>query len=633
MANIEFLKVIVIGDEVLTGIPCWNFIPRDLRDIIPLIQGLYDSENKKTDSYEDPILLVSYTNNGTYYCVFRCLLNDRPNDHQAIWLYIPNDIEIDYSSFYDVIIQLKELVKGFPSGIVDDKINKIISKIKYYDEVPQVFFPANNDKWKGAKYAFRKATIQNSFSDIIKKGYQKYYEGYKAILLFDRETSLTGKSCLADLSDNELKNYILFSVKELNLSDEVTAYLDNGELFDKPMMVLPDDAVFITFKKDRFKPIRKSIHVNNVSFTLDWQLEVTKDVFIVLDYDSKDSVLSFDVEVNRKLLKSNQPVYVSETQLRKVSVLVKSPGYKEFNKTIDFSAVSSSITILLEHNPINYYFSRQFVKGFGAEKVTVNFPKNNSKILAEGEHPIPLYKIVSREENNKALELDKEIVMQLAKEELRKDCNSPYRNKRFYVFLLCALFGGLLLGYLMGNICQLSCFNNQDVVENEEATYIDTNQKKDDFSSNNSNNEVKTANDYLKTHQVWDKNEMEKIESLKGVWDALNTYDYNKIKEVNNKYHFDAPNWNSIMDAINSKKYVRQKGCSPICKDGDKQLTIIDKANSANNYLNIIYSPISSDKTKKEQSLGANNNTQNTNSKETTEQTENKNNKKFEDKF
>ena len=423
------------------GSATWNYVPRDLRGIIKTtIQGLCDSDNKRTDSYEDANVLVSYTDNGTYYCVFRCVGTGRDFDHQAIWLYVPNDLEVDSHSLYDVIIQLKELVKGGYSGIVDDNINEIVSKIKTCD-APQLLMPANNDGWENAKYAFRKATIDNSLSDIIKKGYQKYYDGYKAILIFDKETTLTGSPNLVDLSDEDLQDYDIFTAKQLNLPDGVTPYLDNDVLFDKRVMTARGGAIRVTFKRDNYNPITNLIHIKDIPINLQWQFEVTKDMFDVRDFQTKESISTFTVKVdgNRQV----PTVFYEFEENKEYKIEISLFGYETYSTKAKIKPGKNVGTFNIKKKP-----TKCFIKLKDDDNWEINLEQKDLKKIRIPECPILGYYAEKSPGKGDIWLNPDESLMKLA---------NPSRYDKIMKYLLpivilsVAILAGIFLGYKLND--------------------------------------------------------------------------------------------------------------------------------------------------------------------------------------
>lgn len=570
---------IINSDNISIPSTGWNnFIELDLRNTwYRAIGNVYDV-----------ITALSYKNDAAYYAIFRKVPTSSGGDFQVVYVRVPYFLEIDQDSFVAALERLKVYVKDNEIQSIngeDSQVAKIVANIIVNNN--NTFSPSSY--MQGTGFAFRRlrGKMNYKYDDIIKGEYQSDYNKYGVLFILDENVIPIGIDNAADLTDRAIKNHVLFSKSQLVGMEEGVSVYYNDKPFDEPVLVEANSKISLTFKKKGFVDQNMDISVRTGEVgRISWKFPVTKDMFDVRDKSNR-IINNFRVVIEGR----NLPYEINESKLgNKYNISVSAEGYKTKTVSVQFHPKDDRVSIVLEKMEVEY-----FIYPKNSSPIQLVFPPEYKPLLQDGKRPFACYKIVGRNQKDNVivakLELDKEDVINCAK---KYEGGSNWFSKKLFKLLISiiSLLGALIIGTLIGHyVWKSNNLNNLDdsYAEGAQLTQVEAkhNPEKPTF-----NEKVNSANDYLNTHQVWDKNEMEKIELLKGVWDALNTYDYNKIIEVNNKYHFDAPNWRRIISAIDKKDYIRKKGCSPICKDGDTQLTIEGAANPANNYLFIIRTEI-----------------------------------------
>ncbi len=563
---------IINSDNISIPSTGWNnFIELDLRNTwYRAIGNVYDV-----------ITALSYKNDAAYYAIFRKVPTSSGGDFQVVYVRVPYFLEIDQDSFVAALERLKVYVKDNEIQSIngeDSQVAKIVANIIVNNN--NTFSPSSY--MQGTGFAFRRlrGKMNYKYDDIIKGEYQSDYNKYGVLFILDENVIPIGIDNAADLTDRAIKNHVLFSKSQLVGMEEGVSVYYNDKPFDKPVIVEENGKISLTFKKSGFVDQNMDISVRTGEVgKISWKFPVTKDMFVVRDKSNR-IINNFRVVIEER----NLPYEINESKLgNKYNISVSAEGYETMTLPVQFQPGMDKVKVELKKMEVEYYIYPK-----KSSPIRLVFPHDYNQFLQDEQRPLACYKIVGRNRKDNVivakLELDKEDVINRAK---KYEGGRNWFSKRLFKLIIpiISLLGALTIGTLIGHyVWKSDNLNNLDdsYAEGAQMTPVEAkhNPEKPTF-----NEKVNSANDYLKTHQVWDKNEMEKIELLKGVWDALNTYDYEMIKKVDDKYGFYASNWRRIISAINKDDYKREKGDSPICKGGDTQLTIEDAANPANNYL------------------------------------------------
>ena len=538
----------------------------------------------------DVITALSYKNDAAYYAIFRKVSSSSGNDFQVVYIRVPYFLEIDKDSFVAALERLKVYVKDNEIQTKDgedSQVAKIVADIIVNNK--NTFSPSSY--MQGTGFAFRRLKGKKNFKydDIIKGEYQSYYNKYGVLFILDENVFPVGIDNDADLTDRDIINHVLFSKSKLVGMEEGVSVYYNDKPFDEPVLVEADGKISLTFKKEGFVDQNMDISVSTGEVgKISWKFPVTIDMFDVRN-KSNHIINNFRVVLEGR----NLPYEIDESKLgNKYNISVSAEGYKTKTVPVQFHPKNDRVSIVLEKMEVEYFICPQKY----SSPIQLVFPPDYNPLLQVGQSPLACYKIVGpkRKDNIMVakLELDERDIIKHAKE---YEGGRNLFSKRLFKLLIpfFSLLGALIVGVLIGHyVWKSDNLNNLDdsYAEGAQLTPVEAKHNPEKPSSTEIAN---SANDYLKTHSVWERDEMEKYEPLKGVWDAMNTYDYEMIKKVDDTYNFDSQEWRKIIDAIDNHKYIRDinKGewnNNPICSKEDTRLTIVDAVNPANNYVTII---------------------------------------------
>lgn len=536
--NIEYIThKIINGDVTLVPTQKWhNNIESELRNTwLP-----------RVGSFEDVVTAISYKKDAAYYTLFRKVQTSRDGDFQFVCVHVPYFMELDMDTLVAALEKIKGYVKENEIQAPEDSVVEgIVSEIKVTNNniVPPTSY------MRGDGYAYRRigGDLHYKYADIIKGQNQSEYNQYGVIFVLGENMSAVGIEDNANLSDKVINSHVWFSKSELKgLEDGVSVYYGDKPL-DGPILVESKDQIELTFKKEGFLDQRIKISVTDGSVgNLVWRVNVTKEMFDVRDEKTNKPILS----PVRIYINDDEIPYELEESKMKVSqnVKVKAKGFEPYDKKCQIE-VGKTIDIKLKKKPIECYISI-------GENTNTKIKFLDDEIqekCCSGNSPIPGYKVDFKKLSPNIL-----LIPESSGKKSPSEPGPSVLKKILKVFLpILIMLIAFVAGFVVGNK-HLGRDNSQridgqetiveDIQAQETATpilssgEIDKQQKSEDLKE--------IANKYLSGHDVWNRDEMEKIELLKGVWDAMNTYNYKAIKKADNDYHFEAQKWQDLIKAI-----------------------------------------------------------------------------------
>jgi hypothetical protein len=140
-------------------------------------------------------------------------------------------------------------------------------------------------------------------------------------------------------------------------------------------------------------------------------------------------------------------------------------------------------------------------------------------------------------------------------------------SKRTYIMMLIGLIAGLVLG-----IGAMLIFGGESETSASNQTKQESTEEKQENTSETAST-LEEAIKYLDEKKEWNKDEMEGFKELAGLWDALNTYKFDKIREYDLSK---SENFSKLLEVIKD----RNNGDGTWCNEESVVITInkyIDK--------------------------------------------------------
>ena len=481
----------------------WSNKVVDIREYLKFFSGLQGTSNA--------VMFMSFDKSGCFLTVFRSIPG-RVGDFSSAWIYIPNSIKIETEYIESTIKFVKGLLSESNLSDKRQEIEDFFAKGYPKKEIIVTNQPCGNS------YAFRYVGGDYTLSEILDGGYQKYYSEYKVIFLLDKNGDVCiadgMKGILVDLTDRPIKKICAVkapSPKDLDsLGRGVSIVYNNHHLFVDTSFE-KGTKLRLFLNRDGFEPIPLPlIEIENelqtipldLSYRDKWKKKISCNTFRVVDAEGNDIEEVVTIKVNGVTIKVNgkdlyQTVLLPEKECLNVKVDVKADGYEECSQYCNLSD-KREIKIYLRRAKQSHRYFIKMSNGKVAE-MTLSADELPRKT------PLKWYYV----------------------DKVNKRSKPTMEPFPLMAILISLLVTGAIIGFVT---CWLwfNVISKDSITETgtETAVEIGVNDKKATTTPKQSGRE------YLENKDVWKKSEMEKIPDLKGLFDALNTYNKEKINEL-----------------------------------------------------------------------------------------------------
>ena len=537
------------GAPIVVNDGPWKSRVVDIRDFLKHCPAL-------ASDYSKFVVFLLFGNDGAYVVTARTI-SGRSMDNTAGWIFIPWNMEISGNQVYEVIKGIQQLLIQ-PQLPDSASLNRIFSA-DYPDKKVADTVPASVTQ---GPFAVRKCNAENIDLLLGSARCQQYYSKFVAVFMADNPNDFT------DVTDLSAQPLILKTtlmpptIKELvDIFGPHVAlyYMDEKQSlveFNSPILATINSNVKFRIARNGFEPIDFSMNVipgltslplNQVKFC-GWDKKLSLKDFKISTEGSQGK--SPAITVNGKSL-SMGPVTVHESELANVQVSVTCPGYEKVEKTIDFR--SQNLPVRIPMRRAESTFERKIELANGSEaQITItgrDIPRNQCPLEGyEVSHgrlqyvPEPrwidwligagagillcvtaffIWQWLSDDEVAPQGTEDEQILDRRAQEEEKAKLEEEEKAK---------------------------------LEEEEEARLLEEEQK---------------ALEYLDSHDIWERGEMEQITRLKDLWDAINNLNIPALK------NFDALRVKSDKLKKIIKVIVENPGKKvPYCRDNDTQITL-----------------------------------------------------------
>ena len=484
---------------------------------------IFSSEDK--DKFA---LFMSFSENGTYLTIAK-FIPGRPGEYLAAWIYVPNNLDVEGE-------MLESLIKEIKQSMLSNKIEGL--KELFLKEYPLTigasFIPSSNDR----KYAFRNTTFFALKKIIGPNRYQSYYSPYNAIILYGDDSMQINDQSIVDLSQQPLKESFIFCPPvKIDIPTGVSVHLNQRglSLFKQPIRVEKGNNVEVVFVRRGFDniPYTTSVHENEqicgIPSKWEWNLTVESSWFKVIDCDSsRDLTDKAIIRINDKELHKNSSIKLTESEAQKASVSISLVGYESKQDNVNFLE-NKKQQFKLNREERSNTWKIDLINGRQGEIVIKSkyLPKQNSS---------PLKGYSSTNDRLVYTPSDKWL-------------------QRFIGFIVAVAIWLIILFIGWWNSVKFIGDSDLpwfDVVPKESYNKKPAGSKVPEDNSEQSTNEgiqensdINTGTEgslevsenisedgksYLKNNNIWNRDEMIKY-NLGDLWDALNNYNFEKIKK------------------------------------------------------------------------------------------------------
>lgn len=475
----------------------------------------------------------------------------RSGDNTTVWVHVPAACNISNTETVEVIEQIKEIAKtgNFVSSPIYDKI----ASKTYPDK--GVLLPAVSticSDPNASKYGVRRLsdfTLQELLGNNIA---QHEYAKYKGIFLLNKSVGFGNnfeelgaeepkevRTLQAPKSQEGFEPYIVVARKDVPFTQAVE-FSDGAD-------------VCIKWKKEDYKAISKPAKVTakEEDFQKIIKIDASKDIYKEVHRDNikvsgsdGNSIANFEVWLNR-LLEDRKTFYVPAR--RDCQITIKADEYED--KDVTLKELTSDKGIKLEKKQYTYRFALEGSK----EEYILTTQRRLTK------SPIKGY---SADDN-------------ISEKGVNKLSYDSIWQKIMYFgigFGACLLAIGLYVGW---NVFVMD--RELKFVDKQEAGQTAT--QDEDFTPTDT--DMQKAFNYLESNDTWHKDSLDRFDATCGLFDELNEFEVNKIKDRNATLNNDK--LGKIVEALEQIPADSRPGTH----DG-KYNTKDDKQININNYINSI---------------------------------------------
>lgn len=506
----------------------WTRNVRDVREDLKNIENLHNDTS---------VLMLSCIDGG-HLLTIASLIAGRTTDYISAWIYIPSDLLIPGKILAEIIEAVKREILAVERN---DELLK--SKFEKTYEVSQA--KRTSQHAVSNQYAYRYYSNDSyTLVELLDAIHQPYYQRYKSIFLINKSSQLIC-SVGDDLSKEPLYTSILADPpKDV---DGFVPYI-NGNIFNSPMYVSKGEVIEITWRKKGYEPIRTQTEANegfvyNKPTVNQYRRLIPYEAVRVVDEWKQQPIEEYKLSINQHEVNPGETIPVSEAALNNVWIDVYADGYDPQRGKVDFTK-SSRFVVKLSKTSFEYKLA---------------IPSNEGGYIKL--EPITIHK-----------KLDKSPIKGYASKNGRfsqKETTylkyAPY-NKTFWIQAAIVFGIVLILGVALGAWGWNKLKTEKLINENSSLKYeIEQLKPKGGHNYSYQEDEEKTSKQeynvrdadeviaYLDNNNVWNREKMEGFSQIKGLWDALNTHDFNKVFEFENKLA-DSQRFQKLISAIKRNK-------------------------------------------------------------------------------
>ena len=551
----------------MTALVCnkgqWTNKVVDIREYLKLFSGLANIVQGSQISTGRFAAFMSFDDNGCFLTQMKAI-DGRIGDFLAGWIYIPNSIEATGEEIINTYDYVRTILSQ--SNLTDLKtdIDSFFSKEYPIKEFPIQCKPSGTQLF-GVRYLGH-----YTLKEIVGEDrYQPYYSNYKAVFLIDKNSGVMVSkdyfNNFQDLTNEEIiKTAVLIPPASSLLNQygrDIKLTLE-GKIFSSPQFVYVGVRVPLTLCREGFENIKFEVQVTSKRQAIDlsevkiiWKKKLSASMFTVRNSKHEKIDKSVRISVNGVDI-SYQTVLLAEEDCKCAVVKVTAPDYEAYEQKRNLLTGPCEITLNRKIKSLHTYI--ELADGNMSE-MTIE-----SKYLPSGSDS-PLKGYDYDDYNGKQ-------ILKLSSWFVWKQRLLGFVVALISVCLLSAAW--LAYSSLPGVFKIVSSLFNEETARSismtEETVPVPTSNENFSDADDAKEQDRQNAIIYLQQDQ-WHKDSLEHYEVTKGLFEALNGYDFEKITIYSDSL-IECYKLKSIKDAIpeDVEKFKNQL----YNKDNDPVITI-----------------------------------------------------------
>lgn len=522
----------------------------------------------------DECVAITMIEKGILISVVKLLRTARPKDNIATWIYVPSKIKISGEELERVIIRVKEINRGSTKAITetifasDPILNADFEERKY----PRTLCRPEPD----SQNAYRTKTQMINIREILDRPFQEYYSNYRYIFLFNEFPATT--EGLVDISDKELKKTITALPPSESTIREYFGYAPvritkDRNIFNSPISVELGDNIKLRAERSGYvsmdfvgQAIEDEAELQLSGFG-EWRKIINPHTIIVKDVETGSIISGAKVDFGNCNGYDRMNDSIPESKLANVAVRVTANGYKDKEVTIDFTGPLMPITLEANKEEKTYTLTTD-----DGRKLKVTFSgKRIGKVC-----PLVGYTFTG-EKLQRQYPSDTDITIEGKSD---NDKNSKDKHEFSLKWFLCGILTALLLILLALGVKAIFFSGDKEDKKPAINNLTTPEQPRTDPRQLEHPSTISQAVAYLDNNEVWIRDSINKFPELVGLFDELNSYDFDKIiaRETS------LSNSKAFKDLVNVVKANNKKRINGMFNNqNDIQITVKKYKNKINN--------------------------------------------------
>ena len=559
------------GFKVVCNINPEEKVQQHIHELRPALENVaYDPAQKNL------FYLISYLDEGSLFTILRTI-PDKPLDHLAITIFIPNGLQISPKELSEIVNRTTTMMSN--PAVTDEDVTELHNLFaKEYPATPDApaMVASESGKWAYCLYGGQTGrSLDSFFSDGL---YQTAYVPYEGVLLVDANAGLTVKG--ENLSAVAPVRNVAFLPPRGDF-DGFSPYIFKCP-FNRAYLVPLGGTVDITWHRTGFEPRHQQFTVAAADMELpaiafdDTHKAVSPASFLITSQSTHERIPDAVITVNGVEIKEAHNFTLVE--LRDADVVVTAHGFAPFHAKIDLATTTQAL-IQLPETPKIYRFELPVSSSeLGAP---IRFEIHTKRELTES--PVEGYEL------NDAIQEGQGTVNHLS----YTGYWEGYDRRTLIIAAACALVIGFLLGWLLTGGSGKSGSSDADTVpeivevplsEITSTPVVTTPQappavKEEPAPATPKAAVASEAISYLDKSKAWNRPDMEKIPDLKGLFDDLNHYRYDRIVEYWLPRLKASSSFTKVAAAVvngrSKQKFVPSAGAT-YCGPGDTSIAVIN---------------------------------------------------------
>lgn len=550
-------------------------IQRHIRDMRRALEILdYDPAEKYL------FYLINYIDEGSFFTILRTIPT-QPFDHLATTIFVPNGLKITVEEFAEIVHRTTRMVSN-PAVTAEDltDLHALFAKEYPVDADAPSTVASMGRKFAFCNYGGDTGTRLDDF--FGPNMYRTDYLQYEGVVLVDAELGVN--STADDVTAlGQVQNVALLPPEPD--AGGFQPYIFHHQ-FNRPYLVGLGSNITVTWRRPGFEDRLQEITVDREDMqvppttTDDSRKAITPASFYITAHGSRTRVANATIVVNG--IEINEAHSFTLAELKNADVDVSAPGYSPFHTTCDLAATAQALIQLPEMRRVYTFELPVKSSDLGAP---IRFEIHTKRTIDDS--PIEGYEL------NATVQEGATRVNHL----LYTGSSSIATSRNLVIAAVGALIVGFLLGWMLtGSSPDAKPETDTLAVESPAealATPAPSQQTQTPVATPAPAKAApaaaaptKTADAdaiaYLDANKMWNRADLEKYPSLKGLFDDLNSFNYDNITKVWGPKLKASKNFAKVATAVENgarkKKFVPASG-QKYC----------DKDDSIINYVNYTY--------------------------------------------